>query len=355
MPIQRGKSASRRGQRIDSRQKAVNPGDQSASNRQQTALASGNWAPGPAWQYKKRGYALAQSFSQLRQYKVASLTTLLVFGITLALPALIYFTAGSLTELGKRNVGEESITAYLSMSISDLDGAALAQRLNQQSGIAKASYISRDEALALFYEQADIGEAVEVLGENPLPGAIVIYPDTAMMSESDISALAGRLNQVDAIDRVQFDLKWVQRLQGVLNLARTVGWLLAAFLTITALLVVGNTIRLELLRRHTELEVSQLLGASRSFVHRPLLYTGALYGFLGGLIACLIAVGALYWLSGPAAELSSLYASSFQLVLPNWSQFLLVIGLTTVLGVLGAAATLYRASHQILPSGQNSL
>jgi len=157
------------------------------------------------------------------------------------------------------------------------------------------------------------------------------------------------------VDIVQFDLRWVQRLQAVLNLARTVGWILAGFLTLTALLVIGNTIRLELLRRQNELDVSRLLGASRSFLHRPLLYTGALYGFLGGLIACGIALLVLHWLQGPAAQLSTLYSSAFELLLPTASQLLLVVGTATFLGLLGAIVTLFRPPQQFLQNRRTGI
>lgn len=307
------------------------------------------------WTYTRRGYALAQGFRQLSARKLASLVTLLVFGVTLALPALIFFTANSLAELGNKSVGEESITAYLKMDIADLDGAALTQQLNSQAGVKSARYVSRDEALALFYEQADIGDAVNVLGENPLPGAIIVFPDASSLNDEAMSRLAQRLGAMDAVERVQFDLRWVQRLQAVLNLARTIGWILAGFLTLTALLVIGNTIRLELLRRQSELDVARLLGASKSFLNRPLLYTGALYGFLGGLIACGIALMTLNWLRGPAAQLSNLYTSSFELIMPTGSQLLLVVATATVLGLIGAIVTLIQPSGQFLQNRRTGI
>jgi len=311
--------------------------------------------PAKPWTYTRRGYALAQGFAQLRSRKFSSMATLLVFGVTLALPALILFTAGSLATLSNKSVSEESVTAYLSLQTPDLDGAELANQLQTQAGIKATRYISRTEALAIFNEQADIGEAVDVLGQNPLPGAIIIYPDTNALSESAVKQLATKIQALDAVDSVQFDLLWVKRLQALLQLSRTIGWLLAGFLTLTALLVIGNTIRLELLRRQSELDVSRLLGASRSFLNRPLLYTGALYGFLGGLIACIIALIALYWLRAPATELSHLYTSEFELILPTASQLLAVVGGSTILGLLGAMLTLYQPSQHFLPNRRTGI
>jgi len=355
MAIERGKSASTsQARRLAKQQQAVTHEAALRSTARNPQTPSSRSLAKP-WTYTRRGYALAQSFRQLRKRKLASLSTLLVFGITLALPALILFTANSLAALGKKSVGEESVTAYLTLQTADLDGAALAHQLQSQPGIKNTRYVSRDEALALFNEQAQFNEAVELLGENPLPGAIIVYPDTTLLNQRAIEQLATQLEASSAIDRVQFDLRWVKRLQAVLNLSRTIGWVLAGFLMLTALLVIGNTIRLELVRRQSELEVSRLLGANRAFLHRPLLYAGALYGFLGGIFACIIALLALHWLRTPAAELSHLYASTFELILPTTSQLLLVVSAATLLGLIGAIVTLYQPRTQFLQNRRTGI
>ncbi len=302
------------------------------------------------WAYTKRGYALAQSLSALKRRAWSSLSTLLVFGITMALPALIFFTADSLSRLGASTVSEESLTVYLKLQTSDLDGAELARSLSTQEAIRNTQFISRDEALAVFQQQANIQDALNVLGENPLPGAIVVFPTRQSLEADTIETLAKRLNALPEVDRVQYDLKWVKRLQSLLNLGRSIGWVLAGFLTLTALLVIGNTVRLELLRRQHELEVSHLLGAERSFLHRPMIYSGILFGFLGGLVACLISLVTLKWLGTASASLASLYSSSFTLGTPGPEQLFLVVAAATLLGLLGAIAALYQPSSHLLPN-----
>lgn len=304
-------------------------------------------AAGSRWMYSKRGYALAQCLRQLKRRKLASLLTLLVLGITLALPTVFLFSAGSLQQLGSQSVEQESLTLYLHLTTGDLEGATLAQTLLGRQGIRETQYVSRDEALAMLQEKTDIGSALGALDENPLPGAIIVHPESHWLETSSIKRLATALGDLPEVERVQFDLRWVQRLQAVMSLVRTVGWLLAGFLTLTALLVLGNTIRLELLRRQPELEVSSLLGATNSFLNRPLIYTGALFGFLGGAVACVIALLTLAWVKGPADELSQLYASVFRLEMPTMSHLFTVLIVSTLLGIVGASITLYRPSRHL--------
>ena len=304
-------------------------------------------ASGSKWQYSKRGYALSQSLKQFNRYKLASLVTLIVLGITLALPVILFFASGALQQLGSRSLDGESLTAYLSTDISDLQGAELAQSWQGKPGIRNTRYISKDEALQLFRENSDIGEAINVLGSNPLPGAIMVFPDSNTLSSIRLDNVAADLRRLESVARVQMDLRWVKRLKSVVSLIQLVGGLLAGFLTLTALLVIGNTIRLELLRRRSEMEVANLLGATSGFMNRPILYTGALYGFLGGFVACVVAVLAFSAIQEPAHELSSLYESSFRLIMPDFSQILTVMGISILLGVVGAFSSLYRPSQQL--------
>ena len=278
---------------------------------------------------------------------MASITTLFVLGVTLALPVILLFASSALQQLGTRSLDGESFTAYLSTDLGDLQGAELAQLWEGKQGIRSTQYISKDEALQLFRQNSDIGNAISVLGSNPLPGAIMVFPDSNTLNSSRMDSLVAELRQVDNVVRIQMDLRWVKRLQSVVSLIQLIGALLAGFLTLTALLVIGNTIRLELLRRRSEMEVANLLGATNGFMNRPILYTGALYGFLGGLVACLVALLAFSAIQEPAHELSSLYESSFRLLMPTVSQILTVLGVSVFLGIVGAISSLYRPAQQL--------
>ena len=302
---------------------------------------------GSRWSYTRRGYALTQTIGQLRERSLATLLTLFVLGTTLALPAVFWFGSASLSKLVNASVGEESITAYLTLDVTDLAGAELATRWQNQEGVRTTTYVSRAEALALFQQQTDLDDAISALGTNPLPGAIVVFPQINPIHAGDVTvqrvnSLAATLEESPLVERVQIDLEWVRKLQSALTLFRIIVWLLASFLTLTGLLVIGNTVRLELLRRQREMQVSTLLGASRSFLNRPILYTGTLYGLLGGAIAAALATVAYSFIKTPADQLAAQYASSFRLTLPTAGQFLTIIAVATALGLIGAIVTVLR-------------
>jgi cell division transport system permease protein len=100
--------------------------------------------------------------------------------------------------------------------------------------------------------------------------------------------------------------------------------------------VIGNTIRLEILNRRGEIEVTKIVGGSNSFVRRPFLYAGILYGGGGALLAWAIAAGAITVLAPPVATLARSYGSHYALVGPTAQELLILIASGVILGWLGA-------------------
>jgi len=311
-------------------------------------------AAGSSWRYGQRGYALSQAFAQLQQHRLANLSTLIVLGIALALPILLLFVSASLHSLASRSLNGESLTLYLDTSLTDAQEAALSTELLQRTDVRDTQYISSADALDTFERESGLGDVIESLAGNPLPSAIIVYPEfeadgaSAAMAET-MDRLADEFSAHPSVTLVQSDLRWVRRLQAVVALIRVVASVLGLFLLLTACLVLVNTIRLELLRRQRELEVATLLGASQHFLNRPMVYTGAIYGLLGGLVGSLLALTALIAIRIPAAELASLYESAFLLPIPDFRMIAAVLVVSTLLGLFSAIIALYRPSRHLFP------
>lgn len=299
------------------------------------------------WTYTRWGYAIEHCFRQFTRRKLASLSTLLVLGITLTLPFMLFFAYATLQALAGKSLEGESITVFLKPEISDVQGEALADQWLQTHDLRKTEFISSTEALITLESNSDLDGILQILGDNPLPGAIILYPQTTSQNETDLENLAELMSSSSEVDQVQLDLQWVHRLRAIISLVKWIGGLLAVFLTLTALLVIANTIRLELARRRTELEVAQLLGASSGFNNRPVLLTGAFYGLLGGLIACIIALSGLIAIQGAVEQLSNLYSGEISWISPTSSQIAIALSVSILLGLAGAISSLNSTSHEL--------
>jgi len=148
---------------------------------------------------------------------------------------------------------------------------------------------------------------------------------------------------------VQLDMKWLQRMQQILDIGRQITVLLGGALSLGVLLVVGNTIRLAIENRREEILVVKLVGGTNGFVRRPFLYTGLWYGVFGGLIAWLGVVIAQFWLGATVTRLAALYQSDFALKNIGLDGMLVLIALGGILGLVGAALAVGRHIAQLEP------
>lgn len=288
------------------------------------------------------------SLGRLYRSPGTSLMTAAVIGIALSLPAAMQVLVGNARAVSGSWEGAARISVYLKSNQSDADARALADKVRGMDGVADVQYISSDQALTEFKKLSGFGDAVSVLDKNPLPAVLVVRPkDTDPASAADLEhQLAGN----PAVDQVRLDLQWLQRLTAILDIARRVTDILAGLLGLAVIFVVGNTIRLEIGGRRTEIEVSKLLGATDSFIRRPFLYHGAWYGFGGGFIACLLVAVAVTLVETPVSRLAGLYGSGYTLQGLGFLGALGLIGGGALLGWAGSWVAVARHLRDIEPT-----
>jgi cell division transport system permease protein len=151
-----------------------------------------------------------------------------------------------------------------------------------------------------------------------------------------LPGLLQELRQLPEVEVAQFDLHWLERLHAITDTARHAAWILAALLGLAVLLVVGNTIRLEIQHRRSEIEILLLVGATEELVRRPFLYGGLWYGLAGSLLGWLLLAVALWLLGAPVERLATLYHSDFTLGGVTLGDLIGLLLGGGILGVVGA-------------------
>ena len=253
------------------------------------------------------------SLRRLLQRPLGSLLTWAVIAIALALPAGLFALLSNVEQLGQHWSGTPRITLYLDLRVAETEAYRLQQSLQQRKDVAEVTYISPQAALAEFRQQSGLGEAIDYLDENPLPPVLVVTPAADLASATAVEALLKELQNLAQVERAQLDMDWVKRLYSLMTLVERLAWALGIMLATAVLLVVGNTIRLNIENRREEIVVIKLVGGTDAFVRRPFLYTGLWYGLGGGILAWILVFFWILWLSGPVEELARLYFMEFDL------------------------------------------
>lgn len=278
-----------------------------------------------------------------------SLMTWLVIAIAVAIPAALYIAFANLQHLGENWEGSSQVSVFLRPETSDAKAEEMRSKLAARADIAKVVYVSPTQGLAEFKAQSGLGEVVDSLEKNPLPGTLLVTPRLQNASDAVITSLEQSLIADPAVADVRLDMQWVKRLQQLMMLGKKMVFGLGGLLALGVLLVIGNTIRLSIENRRDEILVVKLVGGTDAYVSRPFLYTGLWYGIGGGLLALVVLGIGFFWVSGTVEQLALLYQSNFRLQGLGFfgsMQLVLLAGLT---GLLGAWIAVVRHLIQIQP------
>ena len=299
-----------------------------------------------AWLESHRA-SLADSLRRLGKQPIGSFFTCLVMAVALSMPMGLSLLLKNVEKLGGSWQRAAQISLYLKLDAGSKEGEALRDEIKGMPGVADAQYVSREQALEEFQQQSGLGEALRELPDNPLPGVVVVTPSE--VDKPALEALRQRLAELPRVENAQLDLVWVERLAAILKLGDRFVFGLAVMLISALLLVIGNTIRLHIENRRVEIEVIKLVGGTDSYVRRPFLYMGALYGLGAGMLAWGILAFGLNWLNEAVVGLSGLYDSDFALGgVPASDGLSLLIG-AVLLGYIGAWIAVARHLNELAP------
>ncbi|GHA82448.1 permease-like cell division protein FtsX [Cognatilysobacter bugurensis] len=288
-------------------------------------------------------YSVVASIGRLVGRPWATALTVGVLAIALALPLGLGLALANLGRLSGDVQATRAIDVFVAPDLPEARARALAKRLHERSDVAGVDWRSPDEGARMLRSRG-FAEALDALEANPLPGLLQITP------RGDETALLAALQALPEAERVQHDAAWRQRLGDVLRLGARLAAVLGVLLGLGALLVVGNTVRLDIQSRREEIEVLQLLGASDGFVRRPFLYLGAAYGALAGALAVALLAAADLALCAPIAELARSYGSTFALQGLTPSTAIAAVAASTLLGWVGAALVTGHYLRQTRPT-----
>jgi cell division transport system permease protein len=285
-------------------------------------------------------YSFFSSLGRLAARPWASLLTVLVLGFALALPLLFFLVFDNARALSGGLREAREVTAFLKTAVDAGEAASFAEALRRRVDVGGVLVRTPEQGLEEFRRLSGFGEALDALEANPLPTVLVVTPKAG--TDEERPALVADLEADARVDLVQYDAQWRRRLSGILHFGERVVAIVAVLLALATLLVIGNTVRMDIQARAEEISVMQLMGASNGFVRRPFLYAGLWYGLLGSVFALLVVGAAQLALAEPVGRLLDSYAHRFALHGLGAAEALAVVGASALLGWLGAFAATAR-------------
>jgi cell division transport system permease protein len=265
---------------------------------------------------------------------MASALNVLVIGVALSLPVGVYLAISQLQSFTRQLTGDPQISIFLELDADARDAEAIEQKLKNEPDVSSYRFIPRARALAELKRSAGLSDVLDNLKQNPLPDAFVA---TGIDSRPQtLERLRDTAVKWPKVAHVQLDSEWARKLDAALRLGRTAILILGLLLSSALVAVTFNTIRLQILTRQEEIEISKLIGATNPFIRRPFLYFGGLQGLAGGLMAWGVLSVAVLLLNRDLSSLAALYSASFRLAGLRWDDAASLLAFSALLGWLGA-------------------
>lgn len=261
-----------------------------------------------SWQLHHRDSG-KDALRRMRAAPTSNLMTILVIAIALALPAGLSVLLENVSALTKGWDGNAHLSVFLNDNVNEKQQRELAEQWSKKVAIVRTEVISRAQALEEYKLLSGFGDVLDALPDNPLPPLIIVYPQDT--TPEALEVLQRELQKESAVDVVQLDVEWVQRLHSMIELGTRIVSTLGIALAIAVVLVVVNTIRLAIESRREEIVVVKIVGGTDGFVRRPFLYTGFWIGLFGGITAVVLVNIALIWIDSPLDDLLALYNSDY--------------------------------------------
>ena len=279
-------------------------------------------------------HALAEALRRLLGQPVASVFSILVLAMAIALPVV---AAIALRTFGAATAGidtEPHVNVFLALDAADEDVKRIEAVLKAHPDAASVRFVPRGQALEELKSTTHLAEILATLDRNPLPHAFTVRVRTTAAER--IARLKSDWSSLPKVDQVLADFEWSERLGRWSRFGTRALWAAWLLLGAAVAFIVGHLIRLQVLTHREEIEVSQLVGATAADVRRPFLYHGGAQGLLAGAAAVGLAVALALWAEYELQALTSSYTSELKVVFPSLMEIAAVVLGATALGLAGA-------------------
>ncbi len=287
------------------------------------------------------------SLIELLQRPLGNVLTLAVISMALTLPASLYLVGKNLSVASQGMNASVKMNAFLIERTPEARIMVLKDELESLSEIKSVEYVSSQQGLEDMSEHAGLDQALSLLDNYSLPAVLVITPNTE--EQSDVSRLMVALQSYHEVTDVRMDEAWLEQLGAIRNLALILAVALGFLMCCAVFLIIGNTLRFNVLARKNEIQVMKLIGATDSFILRPYLYTGMWFGGGSAITAWVLTAVLTVLLNGAVEALAELYDSPFRLIGLDWDETVILLMVGTALGLIAAKLSAHRHLKEIEP------
>jgi cell division transport system permease protein len=202
----------------------------------------------------------------------------------MGLLALVYFYAHKLNEYYRENF---EISIYFNDGVEEEEAIAYWMFLKQNKEVRNTNFVSKDQAAKQEIEAQGI-DFIQSLGYNPLPHALYITLHAEYTQDKQVSKIVSEIKKSSLVESVVFPQDILKVVNQNLKSIEYILISVVLFFLVASLLVINNTIRLNIFARRFLIKSMQYVGATDWFILKPFLKLYLLQGIVGAILAIIL-------------------------------------------------------------------
>ncbi len=280
-------------------------------------------------------YTLQESISGFTRTKLASAVSIVTIAISLLLLGVFAILTIHTSRFIDALRSKVELEAFLQEPLGPGEIADLEVRVRGIEGVAGVVFISKDDAARIFKEE--FGEDIHrVLEFNPLPPSFKISLRDGYKTTARTQRVVEQLTALRGVDNVIYRKELLELIDRQTASANNLALGLGVLVSLSAIFLVSNTIRLAIYAKRRLIRTMELVGATAGFIRLPFLLEGVMQGLAGGVAAAAV----LYVLLEYASRFVAAEFPAYIRMEPAF--YALVVGAGMVLGLLGSIISIIR-------------
>lgn len=284
-------------------------------------------------------YLFSEGIKNIWRHKMTALTAIISLSISLYIIGLLFLGEGNTYKILQYFRTKYKIEVFFNQEVGNEEAVGLIHKIKKIKGIRNVTIIEKEDAVRIFKDQ--FGEnIVDVLGYNPLPVSAVVNLERNKKESINVEPIIKSIRNIKQINEIKYQGSLIRKIERNFKKISDRLPIISLSVTIIALLIIYNTIKLSIYSRKESIKTLELIGASRLFVKLPFIIEGVLLG----LISVIVVIPSLIITVEAVNYLISNF-STFNITLgTNSSVFLKLILMTVFITFFGS----YRASSSFL-------
>jgi len=289
----------------------------------------------------KTRYCIRSVISNIQSNLLINLTALTTIIFTFVIFTIFLLLVINLSEFKRNWIERVHVLVYLEDKLNKESINTINNSLKEHPEISQVTFVSKEEALKSLNDSLEGQDGIlEYLNNNPLPNSFEINIKPEFLKIESIENLINKIDKIKGITDIEYGQKWLERFNGFFYFLKITGMTIGAFLLISSLFIISNTIKLMVYSRRDEIEIMKLVGSTTRFIKIPFYIEGILHGVTGSAASLLIVYIIYEIITFNIASGFNIYFGTNTFLFLNTCQFSIIILCGLTLGLAGTFISL---------------